>query len=359
MKRLQKTLSEVRETPLEIVPDNTSESKHQSAKKATISMKRLQPLLPSSEPQLLTKYNRDRHNLMVETSPFNFDFNRKTTYGVAQWSAVKAGAISLQKKPKKYKIASEYTSPSHSRHSSFNKFLDRSTSPSSHAASRVYSHLEKAGISSFPSMTGLDKSEPTRETYTLLPQRAENTLPPSSMNFGKGSRPNLLLNLMHKHEEDVIKEIFMETPAESPKKDQENISPTFKIDLPILSNERHMENILLKRKYNLTKMSVDESLEPALYLKKHILTSTPSSPAPLKNRKPKAGSGIATDEQFSKYVYVIVFDRVIFAGSNVITSALFSKPITVDHCNVATAICKVERASYQEVCSEQDLQLVA
>lgn len=106
----------------------------------------------------------------------------------------------------------------------------------------------------------------------------------------------------------------------------------FKKKESLHSNEGHIDRALASRLRNLKKLSVLERYEPKLAIKQQtIISKTLSALSASRQGSPqnfnrKQDSVQQATTGTTRFVYLLVFDRVIFAGSNFVNWAVFVKP---------------------------------
>ena len=119
-----------------------------------------------------------------------------------------------------------------------------------------------------------------------------------------------------------------------------DISRMFKKVTPSFSNDLHVDRAVMLRLDKLARMQVDVGIDARLAVKRRaVMRQTLTGVAGVVDR----GSGsLAVDlgkadrhgvndgrRADDGYVYVIVFDRVMFAGSHIISYSVFARPVKV------------------------------
>jgi hypothetical protein len=157
---------------------------------------------------------------------------------------------------------------------------------------------------------------------------------------------SMLLDLMDKQvrTEDEFPSSLMHTNLHS--RVDEPLAQTqsfthFKKQTPMHSNESHIDRAIMTRMKNLKRLAVQETRETKLAMKQQavVLKTQQVFAAPMdkssmysSGRLPESPD-TSTIGKTTRFVYVLIFDRVIFAGSNIISWAVFVKPKDVgsDH----------------------------
>ena len=112
----------------------------------------------------------------------------------------------------------------------------------------------------------------------------------------------------------------------------------FKMEAAGGGQEKHVNSVLRRRLLSLKQMSVDEVLEPKVSLKRQKLMSKTESLVlgspeasqtyPVEYCVSNSQSQVAHSSP-SRYLHMMVFDRVIFMGSYIVTSRTFMRPKSV------------------------------
>lgn len=106
----------------------------------------------------------------------------------------------------------------------------------------------------------------------------------------------------------------------------------FQKKIPMYSNESHIDRAIANRLKNLKRMDVQEVREPKLAIKQQTIVNKTQTALSISIKNSPASSLRDQDlaeigqNLFTRFVYVLIFDRVIFAGSNVVSWCVFVKP---------------------------------
>jgi hypothetical protein len=118
----------------------------------------------------------------------------------------------------------------------------------------------------------------------------------------------------------------------------------FKKKIPQYSNESHIDRAIVNRLKSLKKLDIQEAKEPKLAIKQQsVVNKTQSLMASVRKTSPQGSLRTQSIEEprshmCTRFVYILVFDRVIFAGSNVVSWCVYMKPRDVPFLHSATRV---------------------